>query len=74
VDNKEKKSGLTPQSIYNYVMGVVWTALGIVFLFHKELKIPLGERLDDDPVLVTIFGAAAMLYGAFRLYRGYSKR
>jgi len=30
-------------------------------------------ELNFDPVLTTIFGVAAVLYGGFRVYRGYRK-
>ncbi|MDX1954084.1 MAG: hypothetical protein SFU20_01045 [Chitinophagaceae bacterium] len=53
-------------------MGLLWTVLGLAFLFHKQLNLSFGGRLDDDPILTIIFGVAAVLYGGFRLYRGFT--
>jgi len=70
--NNNNKASL-PQTIYNYAMGILWTGLGVFVLFHKQLGYELG-RLQNDPVLSSIFGGAAILYGIFRLYRGYLKQ
>ncbi|MER3498063.1 MAG: hypothetical protein C4308_05210 [Chitinophagaceae bacterium] len=56
-------------SIYNYAMGVLWLVLGAFFLLHEKFNINLGM----DKVLTTIFGVSAVLYGSFRIYRGYKK-
>ena len=55
------------RAIYDYTMGILWTAAGAFFLMHKKL----GYDLKLDTVLTTIFGVAAVLYGLFRLYRGF---
>ena len=68
-EERRRKTSRTLRSIYDYVMGVLWLALGIVFIWHEKF----GFELDFDPTLKMIFGIAAMLYGAFRLYRGYKK-
>ncbi|MBI1341525.1 MAG: hypothetical protein GC171_01190 [Terrimonas sp.] len=72
-ERKDKQQKLPLHSLYNYIMGVVWLAVGLFFIFHKRLGYDLG-RLQDDPVLSNIFGVSAILYGSFRLYRGYSKK
>jgi len=50
-------------------MGVLWLVLGAFFLLHEKFNINLGM----DKVLTTIFGVSAVLYGSFRIYRGYKK-
>jgi hypothetical protein len=69
-EENRRKTNAMFRSIYDYVMGVLWLSLGIVFLFHEKI----GINVDFDPVLEVIFGVAALLYGAFRLYRGYKKK
>ena len=69
-EEKRRKTNAMLRSVYDYVMGVLWFSLGIVFLFHEKM----GINVDFDPTLEVIFGAAALLYGAFRLYRGYKKK
>ena len=74
MEKEKNRSGLSPQTIYNYVMGLLWTVLGLAFLFRKQLNLSFGGRLDDDPMLASIFGVAAILYGGFRLYRGFTHK
>lgn len=69
-EEKRKRSNALFRSVYDYVMGVLWLSLGIVFLFHERW----GINLDLDPLLEIIFGVAAVLYGLFRLYRGFRKK
>lgn len=70
---KQNKKGIQLQSVYNLIMGVLWTAVGLFIFFHTQLGYTRLGRLDDDPVLTSIFGGAAVLYGLFRLYRGLKK-
>jgi uncharacterized membrane protein HdeD (DUF308 family) len=71
-DPEEKRSRTSAKlrSIYDYVMGVLWLALGIVFLAYEKFNLDLKL----DPVLRNIFGVAAILYGAFRIYRGFKNK
>lgn len=68
-EDKRKKTNIFLHSIYDYSMGVLWVCLGGFFLLHDKF----GIELNMDKVLTTIFAVAALLYGAFRLYRGYRK-
>jgi len=69
-EERRRKTSSTFRSVYDYVMGVLWLGLGIVFIWHRQL----GFEVDFDPTLKKIFGIAAILYGAFRIYRGYKKK
>jgi len=69
-EDKRKKTNILLHSIYDYVMGILWLSTGIFFLFYKRF----GIELNLDEVLTTIFGISAVLYGLFRLYRGYRKK
>ena len=68
-EDKRKKTNVLLHSIYDYSMGVLWLCAGGFFLLCKKF----GIELNIDTVLTTIFGIAAVLYGAFRIYRGYRK-
>jgi hypothetical protein len=68
-EDRQRKTKIFLHSLYDYTMGVLWLCTGGFFLLYKKL----GIELDLDTVLTTIFGIAAILYGAFRLYRGYRK-
>jgi hypothetical protein len=66
-EERQRKRSALLRSIYDYTMGVLWMGIGAFFLWHNKL----GYDLDLDKTLVTIFGIASLLYGAFRIYRGY---
>ena len=59
------------RSIIDYGMGLLWISMGIFLLFNNHFNTKWKERLDD-PAL-RIFGAVCLLYGGFRIYRGYKK-
>lgn len=58
------------RTIYNFAMGVLWTGVGLFFLFHRKLGLDMKMNSKSDILLSNIFGVAAVLYGLFRIYRG----
>jgi hypothetical protein len=48
-------------------MGVLWIGVGVFVLFHEKF----GYDLKLGPALGEIFGVSSILYGLFRVYRGY---
>jgi len=68
-EDKRRKTNIFLHSLYDYTMGVLWLSAGGFFLLYKKF----GIELNIDTVLTTIFGISAILYGAFRVYRGYRK-
>jgi len=68
-EDKRKRTNVFLHALYDYTMGIFWLGLGGFFLLHKNF----GIDLNIDNVLTTIFGISAVLYGAFRIYRGYKK-
>jgi len=68
-EESRRKQKIMWHSIYDYSMGILWLGVGIFFLFAKKF----GYELGIDNVLVTIFGCSSILYGLFRVYRGYKK-
>ncbi len=69
-DDKERNTSARLRSLYNYTMGVLWIAVGIFFLFQKKF----GYDLQFNSLLTGIFGVSSLLYGLFRIYRGYIKK
>lgn len=68
-EEKRRKTNILLHSVYDFTMGVLWVCAGGFFLLARKF----GVELNLDTVLTTIFGVSAILYGAFRLYRGYRK-
>ena len=69
-DDKERKTSSWLRTIYDYTMGVLWLGVGVFFLFHQKWGYDLGVRQS----LTIIFGVSSMLYGLFRIYRGYKNK
>jgi len=72
-NDKERNISSRLRTIYDYTMGVLWLAVGIFFIFHKKWGYDL--RFSDKQMpLAYIFGISAVLYGLFRVYRGFKNK
>ena len=68
-DTNGKDSSSWLRSLYDYTMGILWLGVGVFVMFHDKFNVDL--RLDKT--LSVIFGVSCMMYGLFRVYRGYKK-
>jgi hypothetical protein len=68
--NREKNMILM-KSIMDYGMGTLWFSMGIFIIFVKNIKPDLQSQFDDP--MMKIFGGICIIYGSFRIYRGYKK-
>jgi hypothetical protein len=68
--NNRRDTPTLMRSIYNLAMGVLWTGVGLFFLFHRKWGFDMNLNNSRDVLLTNIFGVAAVLYGLFRIYRG----
>jgi hypothetical protein len=68
-EDRNRNNNSRIRAIYDYTMGILWFAVGVFFLFQKKF----GYDLQLDKVLTGIFGVSSLLYGAFRIYRGFKK-
>lgn len=69
--NERDKGYLRMRSMMDYGMGVLWLGMGVFLLFIRKFSLELAERYDSSAF--KIFGAVCMIYGLFRIYRGYKK-
>lgn len=60
------------RSSLDYAMGVLIVFIGAFLLFRFKLDIGLNKRFPPD-IFDKIYGGLAILYGAWRIYRGYKK-
>ena len=68
----ERDKGLIRmRSIMDYGMGVLWFGMGIFMIFIKKFNTGIEARFDDFTMYA--FGGICILYGSFRIYRGYRK-
>ncbi|HEY4155801.1 MAG TPA: hypothetical protein VGM24_10250 [Puia sp.] len=63
------KGYMLRRSIMDYGMGVIIFCLGIFFLIAPRVGVVFG--IDD--LFRYLFGILCILYGLFRVYRGYKK-
>jgi hypothetical protein len=59
------------RSIFDWVMGIIYLAVGVVLTFAPWLGIRI---YFPPPDVARIFGTACMIYGGFRIYRGIKTR
>jgi hypothetical protein len=69
--SEKDKGYIRMRSIMDFGMGVLWTAMGVFLIFIKNFHTGLETRYDDSTLKV--FGSICLLYGLFRVYRGYKK-
>lgn len=69
--SEKDKGYIRMRSIMDFGMGVLWTAMGVFLIFIKSFNTGLETRYDDSTLKV--FGGICLLYGLFRIYRGYKK-
>ena len=69
--SEKDKGYIRMRSIMDYGMGVMWSAMGVFLIFINKFN--TGLELRYDATTLRTFGAVCLLYGLFRIYRGYKK-
>ena len=67
--DKRRKSYLLMRSVKDYGMGFIIFGCGVFFLAAPYL----GNAFTVDPVFRYFFGIMCIVYGGWRMYRGYKK-
>lgn len=74
-ENKKRKQIVGMKSLMDYGMGILILFMGLFFLFRLKLgNIPINERLGKPDTIEKVFGVFCIIYGAWRIYRGYQKK
>lgn len=68
LDDRAKRYRMR-RAIMDYGMGIIILCLGIFFLLAPYL----GVSFNIGDLFRYLFGGLCILYGLFRIYRGYSK-
>ncbi len=72
-ERKKKKQVSLMKSLLDYGMGILILLAGVVFCFRQKLgNISFNQRFPPNDI-DKIFGAVCIVYGAWRIYRGYKK-
>lgn len=67
-----EKGYLRMRSIMDYGMGLLWLGMGVFMIFIKKFSADLAAKYDSNAFKV--FGAVCIIYGLFRIYRGFKKK
>ncbi len=70
-EKKREKQASLLRTILNYGMGILFIFLGMLIFFHERLNLTLNERFSTSTLKA--LGIIFMLYGGWRIYRGYKK-
>jgi hypothetical protein len=71
-EKKKKKQVALMRSLLDYGIGTLIVAAGIFFFFRRKFHIKFNETFPPDDIDI-FFGAICLLYGGWRIYRGYKK-
>ena len=69
--SEKNKGYIRMKSLMDFGMGLMWLAMGSFLVFIKFFDTAFQARFDDP--IMKFFGGICMVYGLFRLYRGYKK-
>ena len=67
--NNRRKQYSMMRSILDYGMGGLILLFGFFFLFSEKL----GFEFEMEPIFKYFFSGLCIVYGAWRIYRGYQK-
>ena len=60
------------RSLLDYGMGALILLAGIFFFFRNKFDIPFNDKFPPND-LDKLFGVLCLVYGSWRIYRGYKK-
>lgn len=71
-EKKKRKQIASMRAILDYGLGIVIAGFGIFLFFRNQMDVSLNERFPPNDI-DKIFGVICVIYGAWRIYRGYKK-
>lgn len=71
-EKKKRKQISFMKSLLDYGMGLMILLAGLFFFLRSEFNISFNHRFPPNDI-DKIFGVICIIYGCWRLYRGYKK-
>ena len=71
-EKKKKKQISFMKSLLDYGMGFMILLAGLFFLFRVKFRLSFNEQFPPNNI-DKIFGVICIVYGCWRMYRGYKK-
>lgn len=70
-EQKKETQQRSMRRIVDFGRGLVFIAVGSLFLFHDKLPLPVTDRIPGT--MVKVIGGLFILYGCWRIYQGYAR-
>lgn len=70
-EQQKRKQISRTRSLMDYVMGALLFLIGIYFLVYQKMGVNVFDR--EPSSIDYVIGGLFVLYGAWRIYRGYKK-
>ena len=70
-EQQRRKRTIRIRSTVDYVMGFILLSVGVYFLIYERMGWTLMNRAPSS--VDQLIGGLFVLYGAWRIYRGYKK-
>ena len=71
-ERQKRKRLALRRSVMDYSIGVLIVLAGIFFIVRNKFKLDFNAIFPPNE-MDKIFGAICLIYGAWRIYRGYKK-
>ena len=71
-ERQKRKQIALRRAMMDYSIGILITMAGIFFLLRDKFKLQFNENFPPNDI-DKIFGVICILYGSWRIYRGYKK-
>ena len=71
-EKKKRKQVASMKALMDYGMGLLILLAGLFFFFRNRFKLDFNERFPPDD-MDKIIGVLFIIYGVWRIYRGYRK-
>ena len=70
-EKKKRKQVSGMRSIMDYGIGTLMILVGLFFFFHEKIKLQFANF--HATTMDKFYGAMCLVYGVWRIYRGYQK-
>ena len=71
-EKRKRKQIASMRALLDYGIGAIITCAGAFFFFRDKFDISFNQSFPPN-TMDKIFGAICVLYGSWRIYRGYKK-
>lgn len=71
-EKKKRERLIFRRSLMDYAIGVLIIVIGIFFLVREMFDMDFNKKFPPNN-MDKIFGVICLLYGSWRIYRGYKK-